>query len=257
MKHKLLVTLAALAALLPGHISARDFTYTYEGQTITYTVLDEEYKTCQTKAGISNATTIPGNNISGNLILPANPKDGNVEYNLTVISEYAFFGCNNLTSVIIPNSVKDIGDAAFGDCSSLTSIDIPNSVTTINWSAFGRTAITEISIPNSVTSIGVGAFYECSNLVSIKIPDSVSFIGSSAFYGCNNLTKAEFASIKALCEIEFDDYYANPLQFAHHLYIDGEKITDVTIPNSVTSIGDCTFSGCSSIKSIEIPKSVT
>jgi hypothetical protein len=91
--------------------------------------------------------------------------------------------------VVIPNSVRIIGDDAFYKCTNLTSVTIPNSVTSIEWSTFeGCTSLTNVTIPNSVTSIGYYAFEDCISLTSITIPDSVTYIGYSAFYNCTNLT---------------------------------------------------------------------
>ncbi len=126
MKKHLLLLLGALVAL---PTLARDFTYTYQGQTITYTVIDEAAKTCKTKDGNNKA----GNKVSGHLILPSNPidLDGNTQYTLIKIGYSAFYGCSGLTSVTIPNSVTDIDSWAFSGCSGPTSVPIPNSVTDI------------------------------------------------------------------------------------------------------------------------------
>ncbi|MBP3688404.1 MAG: leucine-rich repeat protein, partial [Bacteroidaceae bacterium] len=79
----------------------------------------------------------------------------------------------------------------------------------------------------------------------------------SAFVGCTGLTKAEFASIESLCKIRYRSYHSNPLEYAHQLYINGQEVTDLVIPNSVTKIGYCAFDGCSGLKSVTIPESVT
>ena len=95
-------------------------------------------------------------------------------------------GCKN---TIIPNSVTAIGDYAFEGCNGLTSIDIPNSVTTIGDFAFyGCNSLTSIVIPNSVTEIGEGAFDRCTGLTSIVIPNSVTEIDDFAFSECTGLT---------------------------------------------------------------------
>ena len=114
-----------------------------------------------------------------------------------VIGNGAFWGCESLVNINIPNSVTTIGEEAFVSCDSLTSINIPNSVTTIGKGAFGWCdSLTSINIPNSVTTIGKDAFYGCKSLKSINIPDCVTNIGDLAFSGCDNLPSKIKADIK-------------------------------------------------------------
>lgn len=176
MRHlfSIIVFIASLTA------SAENFTYEYEGQTLIYTILDEEAKTCEL-SGVIN-----GSEPSGNLVIPPIAQYGRYSYSVTEIHEYAFRTCSKLTSVTIPNSVTTIGEAAFDGCSGLTSVTIPNSVTSIRKETFaGCSGLTSVTIPNSVTSIGDYAFYECSGLTSVSIPNSVKSIETWAFYGCN------------------------------------------------------------------------
>ena len=160
------------------------------------------------------------------------------------IRESAFSGCSGLTSITIPNSVTSIGNSAFNGCSSLTSIIIPNSVTSIGGSAFyGCSGLTSIEIPNSVTSIGSYAFSDCRGLTSIEIPTSVTSIGAGAFYLCSSLTSIDIPN--------------GVTSIGYNAFKDCSGLTSINIPNSVTSIEDYAFSGCIELTSVNIPYSVT
>ena len=104
------------------------------------------------------------------------------------------------------------------------------------------------------TSIGNYAFYYCTGLTSMTIPNSVTSIGVGAFDGCTGLTSVHISDIAAWCAISFGD---NPLHYAHNLYLNGELVTNLVIPNSVTSIRSSAFEECSRLTSVMIGNSVT
>ena len=196
---------------------------------------------------------------------------------VTAISEYAFFRCSGLTSVTIPNSVTSIGDGAFCDCTGLTFVSIPNSVTSIGYNTFYYcSGLTSVTIPNSITSIGDRAFEGCSGLTSVTIPNSVTSIGKYAFYNCSGLTSVTipnsvtsigygaFGGCSGLTSVTVDknngtydsrDNCNAIIETSTNKLIVGCKNT--TIPNSVTSIGDRAFEGCSGLTSVTIGNSVT
>jgi len=177
---------------------------------------------------------------------------------VTRIGDYAFCDCDWLTSVTIPNSVTNIGKRAFSFCSSLSNVTIGNSVTGIGTEAFyGCRSLTSVTIPDGVTNIGNSAFHDCSSLASVTIPDSVTSIGYEAFYGCSSLKEVHINDIAKWCAINFDYNFANPLYYAHNLYLSGEKIVDLVIPEGVANINSYAFSDCSSLTSVTIPDSVT
>ena len=162
---------------------------------------------------------------------------------VTNIGDYAFSGCRSLTDIVIPDSVTNIGDYAFWNCRSLTNIVIPDSVTSIGDNAFEYCfSLSNLIIPDGVTSIGDGAFVGCNSLSSVVIPDSVSCIGNNAFWGCESLT-----------DIVIPDSVASIGDYA---FYDCSSLTEVVIPDSVTSIGDKAFFWCRSLTDIVIPESV-
>ena len=200
--------------------------------------------------------------------------------NLITIGAHAFCACTGLTSIVIPDNVTTIGYYAFGD-TGLTSLTIGNGVTSIGSYAFSNCiGLTSITIPDNVINVYDNAFFcctglisacigngvvtieretflGCNNLTSISIGSGVKFIDSDAFRACVALTKAEFASVESFCNIRFGYYgNANPLEFAHHLYVNGNEVKDLVIPDGVTSL-DNRFSGCVGLTSVSIPGSVT
>ena len=215
----------------------------------------------------------------------------NIPNSVTSIGEYAFCGCSSLTSITIPESVTSIGSGAFKGCSSLTSITIPNSVTSIGDEAFkGCNNLPVIngiryadiylveavdksqetySIKEDTRFIGGSAFAGCSNLNSITIPDSVTEIGDDAFGGCElkSVTVANKHCYDYFKELGVPDITfggKNTSADGRCLIIDGKLeifvsngLTEYTIPEGVTEIGERAFAGCSSLTSITIPKSVT
>ncbi len=177
---------------------------------------------------------------------------------VTSIGDSAFYGCASLTGVTIHDGVTSIGEAVFRGCSSLTSVTIPESVTSIGNDAFTFCdSLISVTLPDSVTSIGNAAFYGCNSLTSIPIPDSVTSIGSYAFYNCDSLISVHITDIAAWCKINFDGYTSNPLYYAKNLYLNNELVTDLVVPDGVTSIGNYAFNNCDSLTNITIPDSVT
>lgn len=169
---------------------------------------------------------------------------------ITTIGDYAFFDCRGLTSVTIPPSVTSIGDDAFLQCIHLKTLsfgeNIKTNIETIGDDAFYYCIELEsVTIPQSVTSIGNDAFGQCHDLQSLTIKDAATSIGHRAFLGCTSL-----ATISLGENIKTIGNYA----FASCTCID---LTNVTIPENVTTIRPGTFRYCTHLEYIMLPAGLT
>ena len=222
-----------------------------------------------------------GTSYSGNVAIPPSVSYDGKTYRVTSIGNEAFSKCSQLMSVSIPESVTSIGFSAFYGCSSLVTANIPKAVTIVSNYAFSQcSSLKSIAIPESVTSINDGAFYGCTGLSSMEIPDNtvsigeyafgncsgltsvtmgknVTSIGDYAFASCDAMTSVHITDLEAWCKITFASNISNPLYKAHHLFLNGEEITNLQIPDGITSINDYVFYGGSGFTSVDIPNCVT
>ncbi|MBE7091453.1 MAG: leucine-rich repeat domain-containing protein [Clostridiales bacterium] len=193
----------------------------------------------------------------------------------TSIGNYAFYSCDSLTEIVIPNSVTSIGNYAFEDCDSLTTVTFGDNsqLTSIGNYAFEDCdSLTEIVIPSSVTSIGRNAFRYCDSLTEIVIPNSVTSIGSYAFRDCVSLTTVTFGDNSQLTSIGEDAfaecYSLTTVTFGensqltsigNYAFYSCDSLTTVTFGDNsqLTSIGNDAFYSCNSLTEIVIPDSVT
>ncbi len=166
-----------------------------------------------------------------------------VTYNVIGVGYWAFYGCENMTSIDL-GSVTYIDEQAFRDCTSLSSIELPESLTKIGDYAFsGCSALTgELVIPDGVVTLGASAFTGCSGVTSVIIGSGVETIGDSAFQFCENLTSVTFGE--------------NVVSIGGTAFASTNLEGDLIIPDKVTTIGDWAFSGCSHLTSLTLGTSV-
>ena len=199
-----------------------------DGAFFGCTKLRKVYWNAKTFADYSSNSSTPFYNLTG--IKTFNFGDG-VEH----IPAYLCYGLSGLTSVNISNTVTSIGDYAFYECGNLTSLELPNSLKTI----------------------GQYTFSNCSKLNSVTIPESITGIGYRAFYKSSALTEVKITDLTAWCNIAFDSFTSNPVYYSHHLYLNGDKVTALEIPNTITKLKKYAFMRCTDLVSLKIPNSVT
>ena len=201
---KMLATLAVTTLLIPSQALAYDF----EFGGIYYNVTSIENLTVEvTTYCATNLNEYDEHKYSGDIAIPETVTYKNRELSVTSIGEKAFYDCDGLTSVDIPDGVTSIGYRAFYDCSGLTCVDIGDGVTSIGREAFwGCSGLTSVDIGDGVTSIGESAFEGCSGLTSVDIGDGVTSIGKGACYGCDTIEEFIFPAGTQACVRLFGAY---------------------------------------------------
>lgn len=195
--------------------------------------------------------------LSSSVIIPDTVKE---------ICDGAFANCELLNGIDLPNSLTRIGEKAFCGCKSLKSVEIPDSVNCILDMTFEDcTSLASVKLPSKMTKIGRAAFIRCKALCSINLPDSITLIDEFAFYGCESLTSLKipegvdkvsgwsFACCYELTNISMPNSVACIEEGA---FWGCEKLQMGKFPTALKAIGDRAFYGCISLERLEIPESV-
>ena len=203
---------------------------------------------------VGDPTKSDRNKYSGEIVIPETVIHNGLTYNVVGIFTCAFYGCTDLTSITIPNSVTSIGDYAFYGCSGLTSVSIPNSVTSINDYAFsGCTGLKKLKILDGENSIFIGRYnFTGSPLETLYLGrniSDVSFYISSEVSFYNSVT----CQCTSLVDITFGKQYT---EIPESAFEGCSQISEIKGGNGVTSIGQRAFYGCERLKSFYIPESV-
>ena len=188
---------------------------------------------------------------------------------VTAIGDDAFRGCSALKKVTIPQSVTSIGDSAFAGCHNLDSVTINDAATSIGNRAFTECPLTTtLSLGKKITTIGDDAFYYCIELESVTIPQSVTSIGNDAFGQCHDLqsltikdaaTSIGHRAFLGCTSLETISLGENIKTIGYHAFNSCTSInlTNVTIPENVTTIRPGTFDYCTHLEYIMLPAGLT
>ena len=197
-----------------------------------------------------------------------------IQSGITRIGNWSFDGCPNLTTVVIPEGVVDAGTSSFRACTALIALPaLPSTMTVIGAYAFyGCSAMASASIPDSVTTIYDHAFANCTSLSSVKLSKGLLNLYCTAFEGCTSLTSIEIPASLENCPYSYYDYKYGPfhnsgltnvsfetdsLLVAGRLFADCASLTEITLPNTITNIGEYAFYQCSFLSAVTLSSKLT
>lgn len=203
----------------------------------------------------------------GKLVIPSHVTHDGVTYTVTTLGGWAFFGCEDITEVELPNTLTKIDIWAFCNCKKLKEVNIPSSVKEIGYSAFENCEsftsfifpegielvsdrllqecynLKEVNLPEGVVKIDDCAFSDCKSLESITLPQSVKVIDNSAFAYCNNLKHISLP--KGLKKL------------GRNVFSGCVSLVEIELPEGITDIGDNVFNNCRALESVTLPASLT
>ena len=245
---RLLILCVALSASVFSF--AEDFVY----DNLKYTTSSDK-----------SVTLVDGKSASGEVIIPSVVRNNKKVYSVTVIAHNAFERNNAITAVTIPSSVSTIGYSAFNsckglqrvmdasrvvemqgfeytDCTSLTSVTLSGTLQKIGYRSFAGTALTRLVLPESVKEIGGEAFQDCHQLTNVEFNKGIQYIKDHAFKNSGLVSLELPEGIKEIGEWSFKGC---------------KSLKTVQIPLSVTTLGTGAFYTCSALESVVLPSSLT
>ena len=183
---------------------------------------------------------------------------------LTKVHDLTFAGRKGLTEVVLHDGVTELGNASFYESEDLQFVNLPEGIGVIPYQAFARcSSLNGTTLPQTVEKIEYAAFLKCAALETINIPAAVKEIETGAFVDCDALNAVHITDIDAWCHIVFEIPYglhphfsegASPLHYAKNLYLNGELVKEVTVPEDITDLSDHAFAGCTSLEKVNLPE---
>lgn len=173
---------------------------------------------------------------------------------------------SELTTLAIPSEVEiegtkyavtEVGSNAALNCDKIKTISFPSTLTAIGRNSFdGCSSITAVEFNEGLTTLGSYSFNNCTALKSITIPSTLTTFEVSVFFGCDALERVEVSDLTSWCSLSFNDASSNPTSLAKHLYVNGEEITALDIPEGVSELKPYVFAGLASVTEVTVPASV-
>ena len=259
-----------------GYIPAYSDEFTENG--INYLITSLESPTV-------SVCNLPNNDhYSGDIDIPSSVEHDGITYSVNRIKGGAFYDCENVTSINMPNTISFIGESAFWGCTQLTKLEFPDSIKSLEIAVcYNCESLQSVELPSGIEIIGRSAFYGCKSLEGFVVPDSVKEIdrmafkncyslkkiqwgksvekvGSDLFTGCHSLSEVHIKDLSTWCKTEFASELANPLYKqgivggGTKLFLNDELVDTLYIPNDIDVVRKYTFYGYTWLKSIRFPE---
>lgn len=222
MDIKRLLKVLAGAAVFAGTISASAQTVELKG--LTFSVISGKNECKLTKVE-SELTT---------LAIPSEVEIEGTKYAVTEVGSNAALNCDKIEAVSFPSTLRSIGRNSFDGCSSITAVEFNEGLITL----------------------GSYSFNNCTALKSITIPSTLTTFEVSVFFGCDALERVEVTDLSKWCSLSFNDASSNPISLAKHLYVNGNEVTSLDIPEGVSELKQYVFAGLASVTEVTVPASV-
>jgi hypothetical protein len=168
----------------------------------------------------------------------------------TIVSDFIRF--SHINELVISPDVSEIKSNF--KTNRVAKISIENCDVELKTPQFKCDDTEEVFIGRNISE---ETFYDMSTLKEATVSVSVTSIGKNAFYGCTSLERVNITDLASWCNIHYPNSYSNPTRYAHHLFLDDKEITDLEIPEKVTTIEFASYFGCSELTSLTIPSTVT
>jgi len=189
--------------------------------------------------------------------------------NLETISQYAFYEANSLQSLALPQTLQNIEYAAFYNTKSLGALTLPTSVKTVGDEAFHYSMMPSLTLNEGLEAIGKNAFRECDRLKEVTLPSTIKSLGHAAFWTCDSLRTLTFAENMPDLTFSGDSHFGHNAQLVKvtlpktglttmtdYMFKDCDRLRNIELPATITSIGYQTFQSCDSLQTIYIPDGV-
>lgn len=206
-----------------------------------------------------------GGNVSGKVTIPETVEDLNgKKFTVVRIGDSAFSGENDITEVVLPETISSIGEYAFNECRELTNINLPDALTDMGRSAFYRTNLKEIVVPGGLKKLPDAAFMDNFNTKSVIIKPGVEEIDHAAFAYCGMQSLELPATLKKIGFVAFQNCASlvsvsipdAVVELDNSAFYECTKLATVSLSSSLTRIGNSAFNGCSSLVMIIFPETL-